>query len=221
MFTGLIQTIGKIQRQGNGLEVQVREGFPSLKIGDSIAVDGVCLTASVLTKAGFLADVSEETFSRTTLGEKANQHGLVNLEPALRLSDRLGGHLVGGHVDGLGEIVEVKSMQNSWHLETRLYEPDFGKYICKKGSIALNGISLTIAGSSYEGDLFWMSVIPHTWEATTLKYLKAGEKVNLEFDLMAKYAESLMIKNTQNVKELMNSKNETITEEWLNKQGWY
>ena len=128
-------------------------------LGDSVAVDGVCLTVAELVGDGFLANVSEETLQRTILGAKASQGAAVNLEPALRLSDRLGGHLVSGHVDGIGEVVAVEALPQSWHLEVRWRDPFFGRYICDKASVAVNGISLTVAGCAEQGAKFWVAVI--------------------------------------------------------------
>ncbi len=146
MFTGLIQSIGTINRQAEYLAVEGCEPFSPLELGDSVSVDGVCLTVADFCKGGFLANLSEETLRRTTLGMKADKGGFVNLEPALRLSDRLGGHLVSGHVDDLGEIISIERMSNSWHLEFCWKNAEFGKYVCEKGSIAINGISLTVGG---------------------------------------------------------------------------
>ena len=170
MFTGLIQGVGTIQLHGDGVLVEVPASFLPLTIGESISVDGVCLTVSSIRNNGFLADISEETLKRTSLGEKASEKGFVNLEPALRLSDRLGGHLVSGHVDGLGEVISVKKSSNSWRLEIRWVNTHFGRYICEKGSIAVDGISLTVGGCSMNGDSFWIAVIPHTWGITSLRY---------------------------------------------------
>ncbi len=219
MFTGLIQGIGRIQRRGKGLMIQGCEPFSPLSIGDSVCVDGVCLTASELISDGFMAEVSEETLRRTTLGEKAADGGLVNLEPALRLSDRLGGHLVSGHVDGLGKVVSIETLQNSWQVEVSLEDLALGRYICEKASISLNGISLTVAGCSEKGSRFWIAVIPHTWCNTSMKYLTVGERVNLEVDLLAKYVENLIARAKNN-----NSSQEelppAISKDWLASQGW-
>ena len=174
MFTGLVQAVGQVERRGRALLVGGCSAFAPLQLGDSVAVDGVCLTVASLVGDGFLADVSEETLQRTTLGAKATGGGSVNLEPALRLSDRLGGHLVSGHVDGIGEVVAVESLPQSWHLELRWRDADFGRYICDKASVAVNGISLTVAGCADGGARFWLAVIPHTWSVTALRDLQVG-----------------------------------------------
>jgi len=220
MFTGLIQSIGTINRQAEYLAVEGCEPFSPLVLGDSVSVDGVCLTVADFCKGGFLANLSEETLRRTTLGMKADKGGFVNLEPALRLSDRLGGHLVSGHVDDLGEIVSIERMSNSWHLEFCWQNAEFGKYVCEKGSIAINGISLTVGGGFEEGRRFWVAIIPHTWESTSLKYLSVGALVNLEADLMAKYAESILGKMGNSHFPLRLNTPPAVTKEWLASNGW-
>ncbi len=221
MFTGLIKAVGKVQRRGNGLLVEGCKPFAPLTLGESIAVDGVCLTVAELLEDGFLADVSEETLSRTTLAKKATKNEFVNLEPALCLSDRLGGHLVSGHVDGLGEVISIKDLRNSWHLEIEWRETNFSRFICDKASISLDGISLTVAGTSDQGRRFWIAVIPHTWTNTSLKYLTVGSLVNLEVDLMAKYAEKLLSSSQDSqISKLGTAGSNEITEPWLSNQGW-
>ena len=220
MFTGLIQSVGSITTRAGGVLVKGCEPFAPLIIGDSVAVDGVCLTVAHSFRDGFFADVSEETLLRTTLGFKAQRGSFVNLEPALRLSDRLGGHLVSGHVDGLGEIISVEEYKNSWRLEVRWKKNDFGKYICDKGSVALDGISLTVGGCSDNGSSFWMAVIPHTWESTSLRFLTTGSLVNLEADLMSKYAESLLSKMNSSLFSEPTSPSTEVSKDWLVSNGW-
>ncbi len=220
MFTGLIKTIGTLRRRGEALVVEGCVPFPSLILGDSVSVDGVCLTVTGLVPDGFLADASEETLKRTTLGAKSKKGGFVNLEPALALSDRLGGHLVSGHVDGLGEVVALEALKNSWEITIRWQNPGFGRYICEKASISLNGISLTIANCEGSGELFSISVIPHTWGSTSLKYLAIGELVNLEADLMAKYVESLLCGVSQSPKTFLREPSFELSKDWLESQGW-
>ena len=217
MFTGLIQSIGTIKKNNLGVVVDGCKPFSPLKIGDSISVDGVCLTASELINDSFYANISEETLKRTNLAEKAQKNGYVNLEPALRLSDRLGGHIVSGHIDGLGEIVSIENLKNSWNLKVTWDDLNFCKYICDKASISLNGISLTISEIYNHGCEFSVAVIPHTWSNTCLQFLKIGEKVNLEVDLMAKYAEKLL-KGNKN--DSFYKKEPLINSQWLNEQGW-
>ncbi len=219
MFTGLIQAVGSVKRHSSQLVVRGCDPFSPLSLGDSIAVDGVCLTVEKVLSDGFLADVSEETLSRTTLGSKADRGGIVNLEPALRFSDRLGGHLVSGHVDGLGEIASIQQLPQSWSLEVLWKDQVFGRYICEKASICLNGISLTVAGCTEIGDRFWISVIPHTWRNTSLYDLQTRDLVNLEADLFMKYTESLLLGKSSSLKKSPNISDE-LTKEWLASNGW-
>jgi len=217
MFTGLIQAIGTIKKNNFGVVVNGCRPFSPLKLGDSISVDGVCLTVSELMNDSFIANISEETLKRTNLDEKAQQNGYVNLEPALRISDRLGGHIVSGHIDGLGKVVSIENLKNSWNLRVSWNDLNFIRYMCDKASISLNGISLTIAEIYFDGREFLVAVIPHTWSNTCLKFLKIGEKVNLEVDLMAKYAEKLLNLNNN---YSISKQNPVISSQWLNEQGW-
>ena len=193
MFSGIIADVGLINRaedRNGGLRLSVAAkslGMDDVRIGDSIAVNGVCLTVVALAGNEFTVDVSRETLNCTVGLER--QGGRVNLEKALRLSDRLGGHLVSGHVDGVGEVVAFTDVGESWQLVVRAPQK-LAKYIAVKGSITNNGVSLTVnhvAGSEFE-----VNLIPHTLEATTLNELKAGVKVNLEIDLIARYVERMM-----------------------------
>ena len=179
MFTGLIQSIGTIKKNYMGVVIDGCKHFSPVKLGDSVSVDGVCLTVSELMKDSFLANISEETLKRTTLAEKAQKNGYVNLEPALRVSDRLGGHIVSGHIDGMGEVVLIEDLKNSWNLRVSWDDLNFSRYMCDKASISLNGISLTIAEIYDEGNQFSIAVIPHTWLNTCLQFLTVGEKLSL------------------------------------------
>ena len=217
MFTGLIQSIGTIKKNSIGVVIDGCKPFSPIKLGDSISVDGVCLTVSELMKDSFFANISEETLKRTNLAEKAQRNGYVNLEPALRLSDRLGGHIVSGHIDGLGEVISIDNLKNSWNLKVSWDDLNFCRYMCDKASISLNGISLTISDIYVGGCEFSVAVIPHTWSNTCLKFLTIGEKVNLEVDLMAKYAEKLLkVKNDDSISQ----QSSVINSKWLNEQGW-
>lgn len=223
MFTGLVRAVGRLERCPAGLRLRLaaaqdpvasaQEGLGPLALGDSVAVDGVCLTVAECFPDGFRADVSEETLARTTLAAKAEARAAVNLEPALRLSDRLGGHLVSGHVDGLGTVVAIEREPASWRLVLRWNDPAYGRYVCEKASVAVDGISLTVAGCNSEGQ-FWVAVIPHTWSATTLCHRRVGDAVNLEADLLAKYTERLLQgAGTANPAT-------GIHHEWLTQHGW-
>ena len=193
MFSGIIADVGAITRaedRDGGLRFSVLTralGMDDVQLGDSIAVNGVCLT--VVEKKGdvFTVDVSRETLNCTVGLER--QGARVNLEKALRLSDRLGGHLVSGHVDGVGEVVVFADIGESWKLAVRAPQT-LAKYIAAKGSITINGVSLTVnrvAGAEFE-----VNLIPHTLAVTTLNELKAGARVNLEIDLIARYVERMM-----------------------------
>ena len=217
MFTGLIQAIGTIKKNNFGVIVDGCNPFSPLKLGDSVSVDGVCLTVSELMNDSFFSNISEETLKRTNLAEKAQKNGYVNLEPALRLSDRLGGHIVSGHIDGLGKVVSIENLKNSWNLRVSWYDLNFCRYMCDKASISLNGISLTIAEIYVDGCEFSVAVIPHTWSNTCLKFLTIGEKVNLEVDLMAKYAEKLLKVNNN---DSISKQSPVINSQWLSEQGW-
>ena len=220
MFTGLIQAVGTVTRRSGGLVVEGCQSFSPLTLGESVAVDGVCLTVADFFRSGFISDVSEETLSRSTLGAKAEKGGLVNLEPALRLSDRLGGHLVSGHVDGQGEIISVEALKNSWRIDIRWQNPIFGRYICEKASVTVDGISLTVGGCSKRGSSFWIAVIPHTWVNTSLRYLDKGSLVNLEADLMAKYVQSLLERMDGSHTRKSSSSGDEISKDWLTSHGW-
>ncbi|MFM7434633.1 MAG: riboflavin synthase [Vulcanococcus sp.] len=220
MFTGLVQAVGQLQRTGTGVELLIPAGSAldpaALQLGDSVAVDGVCLTVAAHSPQGFRADVSEETLARTTLAAKAQRRGWVNLEPALRLADRLGGHLVSGHVDGQGTVVAVEQQPASWRLSLRWDDPAYGRYICEKASVAVDGISLTVAGCDGDGVTFWIAVIPHTWATTTLRQLRPRAAVNLEADLLAKYTERLLRQADHSGPEAA----PLLTAAWLAEHGW-
>jgi riboflavin synthase len=198
VFSGIIADVGIINKAedrdgGLRLEIETRVlGMEDVLTGDSIAVNGVCLTVIKLEDTKFTVDVSRETLNCTVGLEGSGQR--VNLEKALRLSDRLGGHLVSGHVDGVGEVVAFDDIGESWHLRVRA--PDtLAKFIAMKGSITINGVSLTVnkvAGSEFE-----VNLIPHTLNVTTLNELRAGTKINLEIDLIARYVERMMQKEIQ------------------------
>ena len=220
MFTGLVQAVGRIEPCSHGVWVHGElEGLATLALGDSVAVDGVCLTVAERDAAGrgFRADVSEETLSRTTLGRRSRERALVNLEPALRLSDRLGGHLVSGHVDGTGTVLGIEPLVSSWRLTVAWQDPSHGKYVCEKASITLDGISLTVAGCEDGGAVFWLAVIPHTWQYTTLRQRRVGDAVNLEADLVARYLERLLAESTAGSPA---PRHAPLTSHWLADHGW-
>ena len=193
MFTGIVQAVGRvrtIEKRGADARLALDAaglGLEDVAIGDSIAVAGVCLTVVALDASGFAFDVSPETLSRTTLGTLAAGDP-VNLEKSLRLADRLGGHLVAGHVDGVGKVVAVHDdgAAQRWIFSAPLA---LARYIAVKGSIAIDGTSLTV--NEVDGNTFGVTLIPHTLAVTTFGARKAGDAVNLEVDLVARYVERL------------------------------
>ena len=216
MFTGIVQSIGKLTHQKNILEIEILDNFFEMEIGDSIAVDGICLTVKEIFQHKFTVDVSEETLKKTTLGLESNMRQIVNLEPALRISDRLGGHIVSGHIDGLGKVENIEKLEKSWLLSIKWQNKIFSKYIVDKGSICVNGISLTIAKSDNQGEIFTIAIIPHTWDNTNLKYLSIGDSVNLEGDAIIKYVEKLLFNRGKDSKNL----SEEVSSKWLKENGW-
>ncbi|MBW1850838.1 MAG: riboflavin synthase [Deltaproteobacteria bacterium] len=196
MFTGLVEGIGKVKgvrRMRDDMKVTIAPSFDiqDCKVGDSISVDGVCLTVTDLAEGAFSMDVSGETLFRSTLGE-LRQGAEVNLERALRLADRLGGHLVLGHVDGIGRILKKELQQRSWILRIGI-DPQLSRYTIEKGSVAVDGISLTI--NRCEIDFFEINIIVQTGKETTLLKKKVGGRVNIETDLIGKYVEKLFLKD--------------------------
>ena len=198
MFTGIVAAVGRIERVeplGHDAGVRLTIDAGSLDLsdvapGDSIAIQGACMTAVGIDAPRFRVEVSKESLSKTS---GLDRPGEVNLEKAMRLDDRIGGHLVSGHVDGLGEVVSFEPTGESWRLVLRA-APGLAKYFAYKGSVTVNGVSLTVnrvqdvaAGAEFE-----INLIPHTIAVTTLKSLKAGDRVNLEVDLIARYVERML-----------------------------
>ncbi len=195
MFTGIIEAVGTIaglESRGRDLRVAVTTGkldLSDVKLGDSIAVNGICLTAVALPGNGFVADVSAETLERSTFASLQSGRR-VNLEKALTPTTRLGGHLVSGHVDGIGEVIERRNEGRS--VRFRIKAPDeLARYIATKGSITVDGISLTVNGVS--GAVFELNLVPHTLQETTMDSFVDGHRVNLEVDLIARYLERLLL----------------------------
>ena len=202
MFTGLIEEIGRIiktTRVENGLLVKIScHKIRDLKVDDSVAVQGTCLTVTHFDNNSFEAIAVLETIQKTTLAE-LKLHDEVNLERALTLNGRLGGHLVQGHIDGKGRLYQIRRDGLSYILTIELPD-ELMRYTIAKGSIAVNGVSLTIADKRDQH--IDLSIIPHTWTHTTLHYLKAGEFVNVEVDMMAKYVENFLGQTPTNKKKL-------------------
>ena len=204
MFTGIIQAVGHIntvEKLGDGFRLHIDAGkldMSDVQLGDSIALQGACMTVVSMTTSHFAVDISAESLDKTT---GLDQPGHINLEKALRFNDRLGGHLVSGHVDGMGTVtlfeqVQTNESQNnegSWHLIIKAPK-SLAKYLAYKGSIVVNGTSLTVnkVEDLNDGCLMHINLIPHTLQNTTLQYLKAGSLVNLEVDLIARYVERML-----------------------------
>lgn len=194
MFTGIIEATGvisAIRRQGTELSLTVSStqlDFSDVKLGDSIATSGVCLTVTALGQQSFQADLSGETLSRTLFGQY-RQGQLVNLEKALLPTTRLGGHLVSGHVDGIASVVQIEKTGQSWQI---WLQPPAGlsRYIAEKGSVTVDGISLTV--NELKGDLFRLTIVPHTARETTIQQFRNGSQLHLEVDLLARYLERLL-----------------------------
>ena len=195
MFTGIISAIGDItnlEERAGDARLTIRTGKLSLadvQLGDSIACNGACLTVIELTGEGFVADVSVETLNLTTIGNWETG-SRINLEKAMRATDRLGGHIVSGHIDGIGEVVALEEDARSWRFRIRAPR-EIAKYIAHKGSITLDGTSLTV--NIVNGAEFELNIIPHTMTHTVMGDYKIGSKVNLEVDLVARYLERLLL----------------------------
>lgn len=207
MFTGIIEEIGKLKSLNGGrIEISCEKILSDIKIGDSISTNGICLTVVDFGKNFFAADVMPETFRKTSLAE-IQTGGVVNLERALKVGDRLGGHIVSGHIDGTGKILSMRTEGNAIFIEIQA-ENFLLKQIAAKGSVALDGISLTVVDVNQEN--FSVSMIPHTREVTNFKFKRVGSLVNIETDVLAKYVERLI--NFE--------KNSTLTKNFLAENGF-
>jgi len=212
MFTGIIEEIGKIDRTSSSggsllLAVKAPKVSADLKVGDSVNINGACQTVIEVRDDGFVVEAVEETLKRTTLGRLASGDR-VNLERALRASDRLGGHLVSGHVDFVSRMRSATEKNQSWLFEFEI-PPEYQTHFVEKGSVAVDGISLTVV--KVLKDSFTVSVIPFSMKETTLANKKVGEPVNIETDLIGKYVERILTHKKQ--------KSE-VTEDWLKEKGW-
>ena len=217
MFTGLIQGLGTIKPvMGDLWQISYLNHskmiIQDLAYGDSVAVDGVCLTVEEILKDGFIATASPETLRRTTLGKEETQQRSVNLEPSLRVGGKVGGHFVMGHVDGIGQLITSEQTASSWEM-TFIAPEAIARYIVPKGSIAINGISLTIAAYKSESSQFTVAVIPLTYSETNLSHLVVGNWVNLEGDILGKYVEKFLTPGN-------NHQQEEITTAFLAENGY-
>ena len=214
MFTGIIEEIGKIQDTkpiagGYSLKIEAKKILNDISVNDSICIDGVCLTATKLEDSAFWVDAVGATLEKSTFSKiKTSQP--VNLERSLRLNDRLGGHLVQGHINGIGTLSEIEKLGKNYLVKISVPE-ELEKYLIKEGSIAINGISLTIA--DVIDNKVSISIIPHTWQNTTLKFMQQNDIVNLEIDILAKYVEKLLIRDKGSAKI-------GISENWLKELGY-
>lgn len=214
MFTGIIEEIGTIEKVspisgGISLTIRAKKIIEDIAVNDSVCIDGVCLTVTKSDKSSFWVDAVGATLEKSTFN-KVKADTLVNLERSVRLSDRLGGHLVQGHINGIGILSEIKKLGENYLVKIIIPE-ELERYLVKEGSIAINGISLTIA--ELNKNEISISVIPHTWQNTNLKDKKVNEKVNVEIDILAKYVEKLLAKNN-------NNPDKNITEGWLKELGY-
>jgi riboflavin synthase len=228
MFTGLVQSLGNLRLlTEDRLEIICSSSvtellLTDLAIGDSVAVDGACLTVEQILSQGFIATVSPETLDRTTIGQKNRTSTCVNLETSLRVGGKLGGHFVTGHIDGIGRLVSATATATSWELRfaapqslTEQWSSYLSRYLVSKGSIAVNGVSLTIADCDPGGNWFTVAVIPHTYTHTNLSQLQPDTWVNLEADILGKYVEKLMLPQHANSRQ-----REIITPDFLVANGY-
>lgn len=212
MFTGIIEEIGTVQRiESDKIHILAKTVLENTKIGDSIAVNGVCLTVVHITSSSFTADVMPETLNRSSLGKLKNGSS-VNLERAMAADGRFGGHIVSGHIDGIGTIQKITKDGNAVRYQIAAAKSVM-RGIVEKGSIAIDGISLTVA--AVQKDWFEISMIPHTWKETILKDKRVGEIVNLENDIIGKYVERLLSLEQEEEKN-----NSTLTKEFLLRVGF-
>lgn len=225
MFTGLIQALGTMEPLGGDswqitcvsqlCEVIMQD----LAYGDSVAVDGVCLTVEKVLKDGFIATASPETLRRTTLGGEQTQQRYVNLEASLRVGSKVGGHFVMGHVDGIGRLLVAEQTASSWEM-TFIASEAIARYIVPKGSIAVNGISLTVAAYEPEMSQFKVAVIPLTYAETNLRYLVSGSLVNLEGDILGKYVEKFLDPGNSHTRATDETSMDGITPSFLAEHGY-
>ena len=227
MFTGIIEEVGRIEKmsrygQAIRLSIQANLILTETKVGDSIAVNGICLTVTDLTSSSFSADVMPETLRKSSLSHLREQ-SRVNLERALKLTDRLGGHIVNGHIDGTGSLISIRRENNAIVLQISA-SMSLLKYMIQKGSVALDGVSLTIVDVDIDKSTFTVSIIPHSARMTIINSYKLGDQINIECDVVGKYVETLLKLNQHPHLEQGQLKQENQTEQitldYLKLQGF-
>jgi riboflavin synthase len=229
MFTGLVQSLGNLRLlTDDRLEISCNFTdaeliLTDLAIGDSVAVDGACLTVEEILSQGFIVTVSPETLDRTTIGQRDHTASYANLETSLRVGGKIGGHFVTGHIDGIGRLVSSKATATSWEMRfaappslTAQWSEYLSRYLVSKGSISVNGVSLTISDCDPRGQWFTVAVIPITYAHTNLSQLKPDNWVNLEVDILGKYVEKLIMFP----KSVAGSQQEIITPDFLAANGY-
>lgn len=235
MFTGLVAALGTLDHVSDGqLRIYYLGGTApaishDLALGDSVAVDGVCLTVESILPQGFIAAVSPETLNRTSLAQASDQRRPVNLEASLRVGSKIGGHFVTGHIDGVGCLESAEIRGNSWEMSFTAppqQEPQWGDriapYLVNKGSIAINGISLTVAECDRQRRWFRVAVIPHTYQETNLSRLNPGQWVNLEGDILGKYVETFLSQGRPSMNQEPDTSGSLhpITPDFLSQHGY-
>ena len=231
MFTGLIQALGNLHPlSGDRLRISCagKNGdriLHNLELGDSVSVDGVCLTVEEILSRSFIVSASLETLRRSTLSQ-LDQSAVVNLETSLRVGGKIGGHFVTGHVDGLGYLEASVQVANSWEMSFNVSDRQTARYIVPKGSIGINGVSLTVADCNSIGDWFKVAVIPVTYAETNLSQLKPGQSVNLEGDILGKYVEKFLRLGSSSpgpvneLEEILAESEHDITSSFLSEHGY-
>ena len=223
MFTGLVKEVSRVVdvkniASGKQIYIESKSLLPEIHIDDSVSVNGACQTVIKKNENGFFVESVATTLEKSTLGT-LRSGDIVNLELAMRLGDRLGGHLVQGHVNGMAEVLAVKTIGENYLLNFSVPK-ELLRYVVLEGSITLDGVSLTISDLNKESGWAQVSVIPHTWNNTKFRVLRTGDKINLEVDILAKYVESLFHKGGKSSQSVEKTTESIITEEWLRSNGY-
>jgi riboflavin synthase len=223
MFTGLVKEVSRIVEvkniaSGKQLYIESKTLLHDIEVDDSVSINGACQTVVKKNDNGFFVESVKTTLEKSTLGS-LRSGDKVNLELAMRLGDRLGGHLVQGHVNGIGQAVSIKTIGENYELSFSLPQ-GLLRYVVLEGSITLDGVSLTVSAMNRESAVTQVSVIPHTWKNTVFNSLKVGDRLNIEVDILAKYVESLLHKGGKSPQSVEKTKKSIITEEWLKAKGY-